>query len=325
MKNSCLGIYFLSLISDNKLKKVIYELFMLKIIMSQIVCIPAFDEEKNIERLVIESLKYVDKVLVCDDGSSDNTAEKSRKAGAIVISHEKNMGKGVALKSLFEEARKLNPDIVVTIDGDGQFLPEEIPKLISPIIEKNVDIVIGNRFIEKNQIPSYRKFGNTVLDKITSAASELPFNDTQSGFRAYSKKALESINFSSKGFAADSEILINASKHNLKISEVPVAVIYDTGSRTSTKNPVTHSSSVIGTLLELVAMKHPLLCLGLPGFVLVSIGILYSVIVITIFNEARFFSIPSTLVSLGSLIIGLMLIMMAVILFTINRINERTN
>lgn len=292
--------------------------------MLKVACIPAYNEEKNIPRLVKEVFQYVDKVIVCDDGSTDNTVQLAKNAGASTISHKKNAGKGAALRSLFEQAKKLEPDVVVTIDGDGQFLPKDIPKLISLIIEKNSDIVIGNRFIEKNQIPSYRKFGNTVLDKITSAASELPFNDTQSGFRAYSKKALESINFLSKGFAADSEILVNASKHDLKISEVPVAVIYDTGSRTSTKNPITHSSSVIGMLLELVAMKHPLFCLGLPGLVLVSIGIVYSVLVIAIFNETRFFSIPSTLVSLGSLIMGLMLIMMAVILFTINRLNERT-
>ncbi|SHO42818.1 Glycosyltransferase, group 2 family protein [Nitrosotalea sinensis] len=291
--------------------------------MFVIACIPAFNEEKVIGNLIKKMLSYVDEVVVCDDGSSDQTSKEAEKAGAVVIKHQHNEGKGAALKSLFQYARKNDADIAITIDGDGQFLPEETPKLIKPIQDKNSDIVIGYRFDDESDMPSYRKVGNKMLDKITNLASELPFRDTQSGFRAYSKKALNSINFLTDGFGADSEILIDASKKGLKISEEKVTVIYNTGGKTSTKNPVSHSSDVIGSILELVALKHPLKYLGLPGFILLVIGVIYSVVVISIFNSTRYFSIPSTMLALGSLVIGLMLLLMSVVLFSINRATRR--
>ena len=100
--------------------------------MLKLVCIPAFNEEKPIVDVIKKCLKYVDKVVVCDDGSSDSTSEQAKNAGAIVIKNEKNMGKGNAMKSLFKYAKDVDADIVITIDGDGQFLPEQIERLIDP-------------------------------------------------------------------------------------------------------------------------------------------------------------------------------------------------
>lgn len=287
--------------------------------MLKIACIPAYNVENTINDVVKQSLVHVDKVIVCDDGSNDHTLIKAKEAGAIVTSHKKNLGKGAAMKSLFKEAKKLNADVMVTIDGDGQFLPEEIPKLIEPIIEGDYDIVIGYRFENSEEMPSYRKFGNIALDKITNAASALPFRDTQGGFRAYSKKAVEQIKFLTDGFGADSEILVDASRKDLEITEKKVTVIYDTGGKTSTKHPVKHSSDVVVSLLELIAIESPLKFLGIPGIILFIVGIVYSVVVIAIFNDTRYFSIPSTLVAMGTLIIGLMLILMATVLFAIQR------
>ena len=179
-------------------------------------------------------------------------------------------------------------------------------------------MVIWSRVDEKSEMPGYRKFGNKVLDKMTSAASELPFKDTQSGFRAYSKKAIEKIKFYSDGFASDSEILVSASEKGLKISEEKINVRYDTGTKTSTKNPVSHSSDVITKLIELIAVKSPLKLLGIPGIVLFLFGLFYSGVVISIFNESGYFSVPSTLVALGSVVIGILFILTAIILFTIN-------
>jgi len=254
--------------------------------------------------------------LIC---STDNTSVNAKSAGAIIIKHEKNLGKGEALKSIFNHVKKSNADLIVTIDGDGQFLPEEIPKLLSSIITKKSDIVIGNRFDDKTEIPSYRKFGNKVLDKMTNMASDLPFRDTQSGFRAYSKKAIDAIDFQSSGFAADAEILIDASKKGLKISEEKVTVIYNTGGKTSTKNPISHSAEVVTSLIEMIAIRHPLTYLGIPGLALTLVGIIFSVIVIATFNDTRYFSIPFTLIALGSLILGLLLILMSVVLFSIQK------
>lgn len=282
------------------------------------VCIPVYNEENSIGNVIKESLVYADLVIVCDDGSSDNTAKMAEISGAHVIKHNKNQGKGAALKSLFKHVSSINTDIVVTIDGDGQFLPKEIPKLINPIKNNQADIVIGYRFDSKSEMPSYRKFGNKVLDHVTNLASELPFRDTQSGFRAYSKHVIETIQFSSTGFAADSEILIDASRKKFRILEEKVSVLYNTGGKTSTKNPLSHSGEVLSSLIELVALKRPLKFLGIPGLVLIGIGIAFSIIVVSTFNDTRYFSIPFTLLSLGTFLTGILLFLMSLLLYLIS-------
>jgi len=290
----------------------------------KIVCIPAYNEENTIDDIVRRSLKFCDKIIVCDDGSSDSTSKKAENAGATVIKHEKNTGKGTALKSLFNYVKKLDFDVLITIDGDGQFLPEEMEKLAEPILKKEFDIVIGNRFSNSEEMPRYRKAGNKILDKVTKLASDLPVEDSQSGFRAYSSKAIKTISVHSSGFGIDSEILVDAVQKNLTITEQPVTVLYDTGFKTSTKDPISHSAGVLASLLQLVAINHPLRYLGIPGFILLIIGTIFAIIVITMFNEDRFFSIPSTLVAIGSLVTGLMLILMSVVLFSISQIIKKT-
>ena len=287
--------------------------------MLRVVCIPAYNEEKLIKNVVQRCLNHAEKVFVCDDGSADNTSEEASQAGAIVIRHQKNLGKGAALKTLFKSARDANADVMVTIDGDGQFMPEEIEKIMKPIIEDKADIVIGYRFDDSAEMPSYRKIGNKVLDKITNMASELPFRDTQSGFRAYSKKAIQNIHFINNGFSADSEILIDGARKNLRIIEEKVTVIYDTGEETSTSHPIIHSTGVVASLIEIVALRHPLRYLGIPGLILIGIGISFGIIVLSYFNETRQFSIPSTLIGLGGLTLGTVLVLMSIVLFSITR------
>jgi len=292
--------------------------------MSIVACIPAYNEEKSIGLIVRKTLFHVDKVIVCDDGSIDNTAMEAKSSGAYVIKHDKNKGKGAALKTLFQYVLQKDADVIVTIDGDGQFLPEEIPILTTPILENKSDLVLGYRFDSNSQMPRYRKIGNRVLDKMTNLASELPFRDTQSGFRAYSRKAIEEISFSTTGFGVDGEILINASKKDLRISEEKISVLYDTGYKTSTKNPISHSGEVVSSLVEQIAVMHPLKFLGLPGVILIGIGIFFSVLVLGMFNETRYFSIPSTLVALGTFIIGIMLLLMSILLFSISLHRNRS-
>jgi len=291
--------------------------------MLSVACIPAFNVANQISEVIKKSQNYVDQVIVCDDGSSDETYVNAESSGAFVIKHKTNLGKGAALKTLFQKAKELEADIIVTIDGDGQFLPEEITKLIEPIKTKQFDLVIGNRFLDIHEMPAYRKAGNKILDKFTKLAANLPFEDTQSGFRAYSKNAIEKISFSTNGFGVDSEILIDAVNKGLKITEQYVTVLYNTGEKTSTKNPVSHSMGVIASIIELIAINHPLKYLGIPGFVLLIVGIIYSVIVLTIFNDTRYFSIPSTLLALGSLVLGLLLLLMSVVLYSITHQSRR--
>ena len=285
-------------------------------------CLPAFNEEGVIGNLIKKIIPLVDSVVVCDDGSTDLTSKESQDAGAFVIQHPQNKGKGAALQSLFDFARHSNADVIVTIDGDGQFLPEEIPKLTEDIENGKSDIVIGYRFETEKDMPSYRKIGNKVLDKLSKTASNLNLRDTQSGFRAYSKKAIEKINFTHNGFVADSEILIDASTKDLTISEQHVTVLYNTGTRTSTQNPIRHGSSVLISLLEMVLMKRPLTFLGIPGLIMSVIGIITSSLTLISFNETGYFSIPLTLLSIVLFTVGIMLVLVSGILFSFNRTSK---
>ncbi len=290
-----------------------------------VVCIPAYNEEKNIEQTIKKTKQFADKIILCDDGSTDNTFQISKNLGIDIIRHEKNLGKGAALRSLFDFVKTINAHVVVTIDADGQFIPSEIPKLISPILDDGYDLVIGNRFEENDEMPRYRKIGNKILDRVTNLATDLPFRDTQSGFRAYSMKAISSINFNIDGFGVDAEILVGASKANLKITERKITVLYNTGSKTSTKNPMSHFIDVVTSLIEVIALKRPLSLLGIPGIILMVFGIIFAIIVVDTFNETRYFSIPFTLLSFGTIIIGLLFLMMSILLFAVTRSQRMKN
>ena len=287
--------------------------------MTTVACIPAFNEEGVIGDMIKDTLSFVDSVVVCDDGSSDNTSLEAKEFGALVIKHNENKGKGAALRTLFDHVKHSNAEIVVTIDGDGQFLPNEIKKLIKPIQENLADVVVGYRFDDSDEMPSYRKFGNKILDHATNIVTNLPIRDTQSGFRAYSKKAIEQIEFSNDGFTADSEILINAAEHGLRISEEKITVIYDTGHKTSTKNPVSHAGGVLGSLIEIILVKHPLKYLGIPGILVVLLGLGFLSNTISIYNETLELPISFALISIAVLTLGILLLLSSGILFAINR------
>ena len=287
--------------------------------MSILVCIPAFNEGKVIDKVIKDCLKFSNEVVVCDDGSMDNTYEVADSAGAGVIRHEKNIGKGESLRSLFKFARHSNHDIIVTIDGDGQFIPEEIPKLVKSIKENKSDLVIGYRFDDTTEIPNYRRFGNKMLDKMTNMVEEISVRDTQSGFRGYSRKVIDDIDFKMKGFGADAEILIDAAKKGYRLSEEKITVIYDTGTKTSTKNPISHTGEVISSLVEITAVRSPLKFMGIPGIILMIAGLYFTINVAVTFSEIGYFSIPFTLIGATCLALGLILFLMSILLFSISK------
>jgi glycosyltransferase involved in cell wall biosynthesis len=215
-----------------------------------IAAMPAYNEERSIARMVLGCQKYVDCVVVVDDGSSDATAEIAERMGAQVVRHEKNDGYGAALRTSFEMARTMHADRMVIIDSDGQHDPSEISKLLEPL-NRNVDLVIGSRFCNGhgNNIPAYRRIGMKVLDAATNTAGGTKISDTQSGFRAYGKRAIDRIRIDGDGMSAGSEILLQIKDNNLKVEEVEIHCSYDV-ERASTENPVSHGVRVLLNLLH---------------------------------------------------------------------------
>lgn len=210
-----------------------------------IAAIPAYNEQEFIGDVVIQAKKYVSQVIVIDDGSTDATAEVAAMAGALVIRHETNKNYGGAIKSCLDVGRKYDADLLVTLDGDGQHLPEEIPLVSKPIIEEKADIVVGSRFLKNsnNGAPLYRKFGIGVITWLYNFGSSVKLSDAQSGFRAYNRKALDTLLFLEENKMAISvEIIIKARKNGLTICEVPISCKYH--EQSSTLHPVTHGLNV---------------------------------------------------------------------------------
>ena len=162
-----------------------------------IVVVPAHNEERSIGSLVIKLKANADEVIVVDDGSNDLTEMIARTAGAIIVRHKTNLGKGEALNSGLRKARELEADFVVTIDADGQHLPEEIDALLAPLQADEADIVVGSRYLEPgSKIPRHRIWGHKFFTFLTNQASGIPVTDSQSGYRAFSKEAVKALTFS---------------------------------------------------------------------------------------------------------------------------------
>jgi len=218
--------------------------------MKIIAGIPVFNEEKYIGKVIRKTKKYVDKVIVVNDGSTDNTAFFAEKEGAFVINHKNNKGKGVAVNKIFNKSREMKADILILLDGDGQHQPKEIPSFTKPIIDNKADIVVGSRFIKnKNFIPFYRKIGLYILTIVTNLCSQIKLTDSQSGFRAFSKKAINNLNFKEKGLAIESEMQFLAKKYKLRILEVPITTLYEEKAK---RNPLFHG---FGVLIAIIKMK----------------------------------------------------------------------
>ena len=278
--------------------------------------IPAYNEEKNIASIILKLKRESDIIIVCDDGSTDLTAEIAKKLGADVVKHKKNQGYGSAIKTIFLHAMKMGVDALVTFDADGQHRIQDISKVIEPIKNNQADIVIGSRFLEKNkEVPTYRKIGIKAITELTNFTTGSKITDSQSGFRAYNKKILQQISPSEKGMGISTEILIKAQKLNCKIIEVPIKILYE--GDTSTHNPISHGTSVIFSTLKYVAIERPLTFYGIPGIILLGIGLIFSAWTIQIFSTQGEFITNIAIIGGGGLIIGIMLLITASILFSV--------
>jgi len=288
--------------------------------------IPAYNEEKAIAKVVLLAQKYADVVVVCDDGSQDMTSDIAQKLGAVVIKHEKNVGYGAAIQTLFEKARALNADLLLTLDADGQHDAREIPKLIQPICDNKADIVVGSRFLQKSSgLPLYRRWGIRVLTKMTNGSKQKgALTDAQCGFRAYNRKAIDGLVLDEQGMGVSAESLLKARALGLVVTEVPVEVRYR-GLETSTHNPFKHGLSVVSTIIRVVVEERPLVYLGIPGAVLLGLGMFFGLWTLQLYYVTQPHRIVTNvaLASITFTLIGVFCIFTSITLYAILRATKR--
>jgi len=284
--------------------------------------IPAFNEENTIGRIVEETRKYVTEVVVVDDGSTDTTRNVALSAGATVLTHSINMGYGDALATGFEYVKNNGANIMVILDGDGQHDPADIARLAAPIISGQADIVLGSRFISngsKKDIPAYRRFGLGIVNKAWNMSSTSEnVTDTQCGFRAYSRNAIDKIDIQEAGMSASLEILDQAGKSNLRLMEVPVKVGYE--GDTSTYKPSRHGMELVNYVLKKLREEHPLLIFGGVGLVTSSIGLVFGIIAINGYFDSRYLPFGPTIVAGILIYVGTLMIFGGLILNSIQSI-----
>jgi glycosyltransferase involved in cell wall biosynthesis len=191
------------------------------------IVIPAYNEEQVIAEVLrgLRDAGYA-RVIVVDDGSTDNTGLAARSAGAaVVLQHFLNRGKGAAAKTGIEAAKRLGADTVVTMDGDGQHDPADIARMLR-LLDEGWEVVLGSRLKDPRGMPRWKILANVAGNLITWALYGLWVTDSQSGFRAYSRKALDLIDTRTDRYEYDSEVIREIGRHRLKFIEIPITVIY---------------------------------------------------------------------------------------------------
>ena len=278
--------------------------------------IPAYNEEKNIAKIITKLKKITDSIIVCDDGSSDMTSEIAKNLGVIVISHKKNMGYGAAIRTIFEKSAEIGSDILVTFDADGQHRVEDVSRVLRPLENSEADIVIGSRFLGKqSNVPNYRKLGIKVITQVTNSSIKTKLTDSQSGFRAYSKQVLSKISLSEIGMGISTEILIKASSEGLRITEVPITILYS--GDTSTHNPVSHGTSVLFSTIKFTSIEHPLKFYGIPSVIFLTIGVIFTSLAVQYYVDVGRLNTDLTLIGAGTILIGIILLISAILLYSL--------
>ena len=278
--------------------------------------IPAYNEEKNIAKIITKLKKITDSIIVCDDGSSDMTSEIAKNLGVIVISHKKNMGYGAAIRTIFEKSAEIGSDILVTFDADGQHRVEDVSRVLRPLENSEADIVIGSRFLGKqSNVPNYRKLGIKVITQVTNSSLKTKLTDSQSGFRAYSKQVLSKISLSEIGMGISTEILIKASSGGLRITEVPITILYS--GDTSTHNPVSHGTSVLFSTIKFTSIEHPLKFYGIPSVIFLTIGMIFTSLAVQYYVDVGRLNTDLTLIGAGTILIGIILLISAILLYSL--------
>jgi len=280
--------------------------------------LPAFNEEVSIGSVVLRTRQYADRVIVVDDGSRDHTAEVAEMAGAEVIRHPQNRGKGAALKTGF--AALNGSEVVITIDTDGQHDPADIPRLVEPILQDKADMVNGSRYLNGNKkdTPLYRRLGQKVLDTATNLDSGLSVTDSQSGFRAFAASSRNAFHFRQSGLAIESEMLADAAAAGLRIQEVEIGVRYDVDG--STENPVAHGVRILVKVLHDMELRRPLYYFTAPGLVFAAVGIGMGLEFLRSFYHGQSLQYGPTLLMILLTLVGSFMVLTGIILHSISRL-----
>lgn len=280
-----------------------------------VVVIPAYNEERYIGSVVLKTLAYPVRVIVVDDGSTDLTAEIALRAGAVVVRQGVNQGKGSSITAGLKKAWEFQPDALVLIDADGQHLPGEIPRLLAPVLEGRADIVVGSRYIQKeNKVPLHRRVGHTFFNVLTHAASGVAVSDSQSGYRAFSRRALENMSFRSTGFSVESEMQFLAREKGLVVEEVPVTIRYPDKPKRSVMK---QGMSVLGGVIRFTGQYRPLLYFGLTGGIVMLGGLGIGLRFVSIFMRTGNLALGSGLVCVLLTILGLILMTTGIVLHSV--------
>lgn len=250
--------------------------------MNIIVTIPAYNEEKTIGILIdrikkaMEKGRYKYKILVVDDCSKDNTAKIAKESGAVVYSHPKNYGLAETFRTEIEKSLKLDADVIVHIDADLQYKPEEIPSLVKEI-ENGYDLVLGSRFKGKiEHMPIINRLGNIAFSRVVSQMAEMKISDAQTGFRAFTRNFAKKIVIRSDHTYTQEQI-IRAVKNKFKIKEVPIYFAKRDGKSRLINNPFSYALRAWINILRIYRDYKPLKFFGLIGTFVFSIGMLIGI------------------------------------------------
>jgi hypothetical protein len=291
------------------------------------VAIPAYNEETTIGEIVRYASNHVDQVFVVDDGSNDDTAAQAAAAGAVVIEHGRNRGYGAALKTGFEMARRKGVHHLVVLDADGQHDPADIPRLVAAQEDTGAHLVIGSRFVDgvTSKIPLYRRIGLKLINGLTNLSlgvvrSASRVNDTQSGFRAYDREAIETLSADGNigdWMDASTDILYHAHHHDYAIEEVAVTIEYDVVNANS-QAPVSHLVVIVRNILKTIERERPLTALAVPGFGLTFGGLGFGYWAITDYIQSGTFSVGLALTATFLVLVGIFACFTAIVLHSLS-------